>query len=218
MEINQIQLSLNSADCQERLRALTALRNYEPDVVVPLLKTKLDDPEFIVRSFVAMGLGRKQRPDAFTALLEIIQHDSDYNVRAEAANSLAMYGQPAIPYLLQMFQENDNWLIRRSILAAIMDMEEPDALLKIALIGIAESEPTVQEAAVEALGLLANSPQAQTALEKLLSLVTDQSWRIRACVAKSLRQFNNRPAKLALGQLRQDEHHRVVAAAMEALL
>lgn len=218
MEINQIQMSLKSADSQERLRALTALRNYEPDVVVPLLKTKLDDPEFIVRSFVAMGLGRKQRPDAFKALLEIIKYDSDYNVRAEAANSLAMYGQPAIPYLLQMFQENDNWLIRRSILAAIMDMEEPEALLKIALIGIAGSEPTVQEASVEGLGLLANSPQAQTALEKLLSLVSDKSWRIRACVAKSLRQFDNQSAKLALGQLRQDEHHRVVAAAMEALL
>jgi HEAT repeat protein len=218
MEINQIQMSLKSADSQERLRALTALRNYEPDVVVPLLKTKLDDPEFIVRSFVAMGLGRKQRPDAFTALLEIIQKDSDYNVRAEAANSLAMYGQPAIPYLLQMFQDNDNWLIRRSILAAIMDMEEPEALLKIALIGIAGSEPTVQEASVEGLGLLANSPQAQTALETLLSLVTEKSWRIRAGVAKGLRQFDNRPAKLALGELRQDEHHRVVAAAMEALL
>lgn len=218
MEIKQIEISLNSADSQERLRALTALRNYEPDVVVPLLKTKLDDPEFIVRSFVAMGLGRKQRPDAFAALLELIQHDRDYNVRSEAANSLAMYGQPAIPYLVQVFQGNENWLIRRSILAAIMDMGEPDALLEICLIGLAGNDPTVQEASAEALGLLGNSPKAKDALAKLLSLVTHNSWKIRYYVAKALRQFNHMQAKVALAELRVDVDRRVVAAAMEALL
>ncbi len=218
MKINQIEIALNSADSQERLRALVALRNYEPDVVVPLLKTKLNDPEFIVRSFVAMGLGRKQRPDAFAALLELMQNDSDYNVRAEAANSLAMYGKPALPHLLQMFHQNENWLIRRSILAAVMDMEEPDALWEICLAGLAGSDATVQEASVEALGLLANSVRAQEALNKLLSLCGHDSWRIRYAVAKALRQFKDVQAKVALGQLRLDQDHRVVGAAMEALL
>lgn len=218
MEINQIEAYLNSPDSQERLKALTALRNYEPDVVVPLLKTKLDDPEFIVRSFVAMGLGRKQRPDAFAALLELMQNDRDYNVRAEAANSLAMYGEPAIPHLLQLFHQSDNWLIRRSILAAIMDMNQPKVLWEICLAGLADADLTVQEASAEALGLLADSSKAKDALEKLLSMVTHDSWRIRYYVAKALRQFDNIQAKGALNQLRLDEHHRVVAAAMEALL
>ena len=218
MEIQQIEIYLNSADSQERLRALTALRNYEPDVVVPLLKTKLDDPEFIVRSFVAMGLGRKQRPDAFDALLELMQNDKDYNVRAEAANSLAMYGKASLPYLLQLFRENDNWLIRRSILAAIMDMGEPDALLEICLTGLAGSEATVQEASADALRILVDSPKAEDALEKLLSLSADESWRMRYCVAKALRHFKDDRAKAALSKLRQDENHRVVGAAMEALL
>lgn len=218
MKINEIQTSLNSADCQERLRALTALRNYDPDVVVPLLKTKITDPEFIVRSFVAMGLGRKQRPDAFTALLHLMQHDPDYNVRAEAANSLAMYGSPAVPHLVQMFQQEKNWLIRRSILAAVMDMGEPDALWKICLAGLAGSDPTVRDAAAEALGLLANSPKAPEALELLLSLVSHSAWSMRYSVAKALRQFKCNEAKTALGQLRLDQDHRVVAVALEALL
>lgn len=218
MEIKQIEISLNSSDSQERLRALTALRNYEPDAAVPLLKTKLHDPEFIVRSFVAMGLGRKQRPDAFASLLELMNNDTDYNVRAEAANSLAMYGQSAIPYLVQLFHENENWLIRRSILAAIMDMNEPEVLFEICLAGLAGADLTVQEASAQALGLLANSPKAKDALEKLLSLVTHESWHSRYYVAKALGQFDDDRAKVALSQLRLDDHHRVVAAAMEALL
>jgi HEAT repeat protein len=218
MKINQIEIALNSADSQERLRALTALRSYEPDVVVPLLKTKLNDPEFIVRSFVAMGLGRKQRPDAFAALLELMQNDSDYNVRAEAANSLALYGHSALPHLIELFQQNQNWLIRRSILAAVMDMEEPNALWEICLAGLAGSDATVQEASVEALGLLANSVKAQEALNKLLSLCAHDSWRMRYAVAKALKQFKGIQAKVALGQLRLDQNHRVVGAAMEALL
>jgi HEAT repeat protein len=218
MKINQIQVSLNSADCQERLRALTALRNYHADVVVPLLKSKVDDPEFIVRSFVAMGLGRKQRPDAFAALLELMKNDHDYNVRAEAANSLAMYGQPALPHLVQMFYDDENWLIRRSILAAVMDMREPDALWEICLAGLAGSDITVQDASVEALGLLANSAKAPEALQTLLSLMSHDSWAIRYSVAKALRQFQSTQAKVALGKLRLDTDHRVVAAALEALL
>ena len=218
MEINQIKISLNSPDSQERLRALTALRNYDPDAAVPLLKTKLHDPEFIVRSFVAMGLGRKQRPDAFAALLELMKNDSDYNVRAEAANSLALYGEAAIPYLVQLFHDNENWLIRRSILAAIMDMNEPEILFKICLIGLSGGDITVQEACAEALGLLAKSPKAEQALEKLLSLVNHKSWHFRYYIAKTLNKFDDDRAKFALSQLRQDEHHRVVAAAMEALL
>ena len=56
MEINQIQIYLESSDSQERLKALTELRNFESEIVVPLLKTRQQDPEFLVRSFVAMGL------------------------------------------------------------------------------------------------------------------------------------------------------------------
>ncbi|NEO01913.1 MAG: HEAT repeat domain-containing protein, partial [Moorea sp. SIO3I7] len=57
MDIRQIEISLKSPNAQDRLRALTALREYGSDVAVPLLTSKLKDPEFLVRSFVAMGLG-----------------------------------------------------------------------------------------------------------------------------------------------------------------
>ncbi|MEO0853122.1 MAG: HEAT repeat domain-containing protein, partial [Cyanobacteria bacterium J06648_11] len=101
MDIRQIETSLQSENSQDRLRAITALRGFEPEVAVPLLLDRLDDSEFMVRSFVAMGLGRKRSPQAYDALLQLLQADPDPNVRAEAANSLALYGEPSLPHLVR---------------------------------------------------------------------------------------------------------------------
>ncbi len=92
MGINQIQLYQTSSDSQDRLKALTELRNYDSGIAVPLLKTKQRDPEFIVHSFVAMGLGNKRTPESFQVLLEMMKNAPDYNVRAETANSLSKFG------------------------------------------------------------------------------------------------------------------------------
>ena len=218
MDISEIKVSLNSSNSQDRLKALTALREYEPDVVVPLLKSKLRDPEFLVRSFVAMGLGRKQRADAFEALLEMVKNDGDYNVRAEAANSLSLYGQAAIPYLVEAFRANDHWLIRRSIIAALMELSDPEALFEVSLIALNDQDLTVQESGIDCLGFLASSSKRAEALQELLLRVNADWWRVRLRVAKALRPFDAPEAKAALQQLRQDEDHRVVGAAMEALL
>ena len=92
--------------------------NSTPEVAAPLLLDHIKDSEFLVRSFVAMGLGRKRSPEGFTALLEMIQSDGDPNVRSEAANSLSYYGDSAVSYLRKMYEEDDHWLVRRSIIAA----------------------------------------------------------------------------------------------------
>ncbi|MGB7442395.1 MAG: HEAT repeat domain-containing protein, partial [Coleofasciculaceae cyanobacterium] len=117
MEISQIETLLNSSDSQERLKAITELRSYDSEIAVPLLLNRLQDPEFLVRSFVAMGLGRKQSEESYAALLKLMQFDRDPNVRAEAANSLSMYGEEAVLHLVKTFQQDQHWLVRRSILA-----------------------------------------------------------------------------------------------------
>ena len=57
MDLQQIQIYLQSDNPQDRMKGITALRNHEPEDVVPLLKQRIHDQEFMVRSFVAMGLG-----------------------------------------------------------------------------------------------------------------------------------------------------------------
>ncbi|NEO57278.1 MAG: HEAT repeat domain-containing protein [Okeania sp. SIO3B5] len=218
MEINQIQLYLNSSDSQERLKALTELRNYESEIAIPLLITRKRDPEFLVRSFVAMGLGNKRSPESFKILLEMMKNDQDYNVRAEAANSLSKFGEESIPHLLETFRQDDNWLVRRSILAPLIDMPFPEALYEVCLCAIAGEDLTVKEVAIHALGALAGTIKKTEALQKLLDFVSAESWMTRVRVAQALTKFEAPQAKAALSYLSKDEDHRVVGATLESSL
>lgn len=218
MELEQLQTYLNSSDSQNRLKALVELRKYDPEVAVPLLISKMQDQEFIIRSFVATGLGKKQSAESYAALLELIEFDRDYNVRAEAANSLSFYGEPSIPHLVALFHKDQNWLVRKSIFAAMGDLNAPEELLEISLEGLKDKDLTIQETAVDGLTLLAKTAKSEDALNQLLSLVNHKSWRVRARVAIALSQFNTPEAEVALTQLKQDEDYRVVGAVLETLL
>ncbi|MDJ0735018.1 MAG: HEAT repeat domain-containing protein [Nostocaceae cyanobacterium] len=218
MEIKQIQANLTNPDFQYRLKAISALKNYNAEVAVPLLLSKLHDSEFLVRSFVAMGLGKQQTSESFAGLMEIMKFDNTPNVRAEAANSLSLFGRISVSHLVMTFYQDDHWLVRRSILAALAEMECPQELFDVCIEAFKGEDFTVKEAAVDALGILANTSQQAVALSQLLTLINDESWRIRMHVAYALKNFDQPQAKAALGKLRQDTEHRVVAAALSDLL
>ncbi len=218
MDINEIETKLTSSDFSERLKAIAQLKDYEAEVAVPLLLSKIRDKQFLVRSFVAMGLGKKQTAESFAALLELIKLDRDPNVRAEAANSLSLFGPVAASHLTTLFHQDDNWLVRRSVLAALLELNCPEELFDVCSCGIQGEDLTVQEASIDGFGYLANSDKKEAALEKLLSLLKAEWWRVRVRVARALGKFEVQSAKDALVQLRQDEDHRVVGAALEALV
>jgi HEAT repeat protein len=217
MDIKEIESYLESSDPQKRLKALTELRrnDYTPEIAVPLILRRKEDKEFIIRSFVAMALGRKQTPEAYLILLEMAKFDQDYNVRAEASNSLSFYGQISIAHLLELFIQDTNWLVRISILAALFELNSPDDTLKACLYALESQEITVKEMAIDGLGLLANTIKNDPALRELLKLVDHGDWVIRAKVASSLKQFSQLEAKEALALLKRDLDHRVVASALE---
>ncbi|WP_413166713.1 HEAT repeat domain-containing protein [Capilliphycus salinus ALCB114379] len=217
MEIEQIQTYLNSSDSQQRLKGLTELRHYDSAVAVPLLMTLLADPEFLVRSFVAMGLGNKRSPESFEALEKLLKDDRDHNVRAEAANALSKYGEMAIPHLVEAFRLDESWLVRRSILAPLMEMSHPEALYQICDYGLGGDDETVREAAIDGLGTLSGTSKQTEALKQLLGLVNSESWRVRSRVALALRKFDDPQAQAALSYLKKDEDHRVVGAALEGV-
>jgi HEAT repeat protein len=211
MDIEQIKNALNDADPQQRMKGIRELRNYEPMIATPLLLNHVQDQEFLVRSFVAMGLGRKQSDAAFAALLTMMQQDQDPNVRSEAANSLSFYGEAAVPHLRAMYESDDHWLVRRSIIAAIVDLKSPQELLEICAIGLAGEDEPVMESCISALGLFGKS-------ELLLPLADDPAWRIRLQVARSLGRYDHPEAIATLSKLKGDSDHRVVGAVLESLM
>lgn len=218
MEIHQIETDLKSPDSQNRLKAIAQLNQYDSAVAVPLLTSKLHDPVFLVRSFVAMGLGKQRTTESFAALFELTKFDRDPNVRAEAANSLSLFGKVATSHLVQVFYQDDHWLVRRSILSALMEMQCSEELFDVCVCALSGEDLTVQEAAIDGFGSLAGSAKQAEALQQLLANASAESWPIRLRVAYALKRFDDPQAKAVLKNLMKDENHRVVAAALEGSL
>ena len=218
MDLDQIKTELQNPDFQYRLKAIAALKEHSPDTAVPLLTAHIQDPEFLVRTFVARELGRQKTSESFAALLQIMKLDNTPNVRAEAANSLSLFGRVSASHLVQTFFSDDHWLVRRSILPALIELECPEEVLEVCNLGLEGDDAAVQEACVDALGALVASRQSEAALSRLLTLKDSEAEYIRVRVAYALKQFDTPESKTALAQLRQDADYRVVGAAMENLV
>jgi HEAT repeat protein len=218
MDLNQIQQALQNPDFQYRLKAVQALQKQPSEIAVPILIHQLPDHEFLVRTFIAMALAKHQTDRSFQTLLEIMKFDDTPSVRAEAANSLSLFGRIALSHLTTAFIQDDHWLLRRSILAAITDMDSPIELLEICLEGLNGTDQPVQEACLAAMGSLHHSPQNTTVMEHLIERSSTPNWRTRRQIALSLRHFAHPRATHTLQQLRQDPDHRVIAATLEELL
>jgi HEAT repeat protein len=216
MELAEINTGLTNPDFQYRLKAIAALKAYDPDTAIPILIATLKDPEFLVRSFVARGLGQQQAAESFAALLEMTKFDDTPNVRAEA-NSLSLFGKVSISHLVAAFCQDDHWLVRRSILAALEELDCPAELIEVCTQALVGDDLTVQEAAIDTLSSLAASSHHQAVLAQLLALTQAPSARLRARVAHALQKFDEPQAQEALLELRQDSDHHVVAAALEDL-
>jgi HEAT repeat protein len=217
MNIPAIKASLASLDPQDRMRGLTALRHYEADVAVPLLTSRREDEEMIVRSFVAMGLGLKQNADAFATLVLILQTELDVSVRAEAASALTKYGKVAIPHVMQAFYAHPDWLMRISVLLALTAMDAPQELFQLCLAALVDPNPTVRETALECLAYLVGTTMEEDALLHLLAFARSERWQVRRQTAIALRRFADPRAAEILLQMQQDQDYRVVGTVLDGI-
>jgi HEAT repeat protein len=173
--------------------ALANLRQVPAEQAIPLLLLGLEQEGFTVRCLSCAGLGVKRNEAGWQALVEVLQHDQDPNVRAEAANALASYGlERAWPLLKAVFSRDQQWLLRCSVLAALAEQPSIPAawLLELATLAIEDTDGTVRVGGTEILG----------------RLVRDWPGDAEAHQARQLLQ-----------QLQQDPDHRVVAAALDGL-
>lgn len=213
MDIEKIESKLASEDMYDRLDAIRALSGYQAEVAIPLLLKVKKDEQFLVRSFVARELGKNKTAESFASLLEMLKFDRDTNVRAEVSNSLSLFGEISIPHLQQAFHQDDGWLVRLSILAALMELNCPDELFDVCICGIKGDDDSVKENSLSCLASLVNTDKEKEALALLLSWMDDKSWRVRLRVAQALTHFSHTSAQEALNHLKNDQDERVVEAA-----
>jgi HEAT repeat protein len=215
IDLEQIDRDLRDRALNKQKAALDRLAQLPADVAVPILSRLLDSSDFIQRRMAVMGLGNHRVEESFQLLAGVITNDLDPNVMGEAANSIVDFGARAIPLLVTLFRNTDNWLVRQSIIPLLIDTNYHAELLTIAEIAIADETQSVKEVGILALGHLLNSPVQERALSLLLDLCKDPVWRNRWRAAISLQGLQNAATTAAISQLQQDEHFRVVAAALE---
>ncbi len=189
MELETIKQNLHSEDFQYRLQAVHSLNGFPTEVALPLLLNQVKDKEFLVRSFVARELGKHQTPESFAALLELMKLDNTPNVRAEAANSLSLFGKASASHLLLTIHTDDHWLVSASILAALIELECWDELFDACCIIIHRNDQILRETGIGSLAPLAQSHRAKDALAILNQLKDDSNDRIRARVKEALAYF-----------------------------
>lgn len=200
--------AIRSGDPSRAMPALASLRQLPAPEAIPLLLIGLQQTAFAIRSLCCAGLGYKRSEQGRQALVKVLKEDPDANVRAEAANALAYYGVvEAWPLLRQTFADDDHWLVRCSILAALA--EDPTMqsawLLDLAELALADTDGTVRVGGAELLGrLLGLAPvpasaaaAAEQARERLRSLTKDPDHLV---VAAALNGLHGQPGSTVQGQ------------------
>jgi HEAT repeat protein len=213
--IEQIEINLRSKALNHRKAALDKLADCPADIAIPILQRLAQESDFGLRRLAVMGFGNHKTTASFQALQKIIADDTDANVQAEAANSIFEFGDLAITPLVQLFQKSDHWLVRQTVISLLVDTEYSEALLAIAKDAIQDETQTVKEVGILAMGQLLKSPLQDQALEILAKLAESPDWRTRWRSAIAFQHSLTPQAKKIIIKLQQDEHYRVVAAALE---
>ncbi len=215
MNLLEIQLNLASSDVQERLLAVAALRQYDAAIAVPLLASRRCDQMVLVRSFVAMGFGHQQNPEAFRFLVSMLETEVTANVRAEVASALIKYGKAAVSPIVRAFHRYPDWLMRMCILLSLSEMDSPQELFQLCLAAWVDSNLVVQETGVQCLASLVGTPLEEDALLHLLAFGQSEKWQIRRQTAIALRVFDDFRAVVRLSELQHDEEYRVVSSVLD---
>jgi HEAT repeat protein len=215
IDLEQIDRDLRGRAIDKQRAALDRLAQVPADLAIPLLARLLASTDFIQRRLAVMGLGNHRVEASFQLLTGVITSDGDPNVMGEAANAIVDFGDRSIPLLVTLFRKTDSWLVRQSIIPLLLDTNYHSELLTISEIAIADETQSVKEVGILALGHLLNSPVGERSLALLLDLCKDPVWRNRWRAAISLQGLQNPATRAAIAQLQQDEHFRVVAAALE---
>ncbi|MEM9535142.1 MAG: HEAT repeat domain-containing protein [Cyanobacteria bacterium P01_E01_bin.45] len=214
--IVHLEAELRSPAINIRKEALDELAEAPPEIALPILQRLAAEPDFALRRLAVMGFGNHPTQASFEALQAILEDEHDANVLAEAANSIFEFGDPAISILQDVYRRHDHWLVRQTVLALFTEGNRPSVLLSAAVEAIGNDNPMLKETGILALAQLADSDESQAAFETLERMARDNRWRNRWRAAIALKLFDTPDAKQLLAKLKQDEHFRVVAAALDS--
>lgn len=144
------------------LRYLNQVERCQPALLL------LSDPEVRVRRATALTLGHLADAEVIAQLGRALSHDSDWEVRRNAAKSLAIHANPAAIVPLETALEDEHWQVRKFSLQALQKIPA-DRTLPALIKALTDENSDVRRDAAIALGILKN----QAALNPLQQALDD---------------------------------------------
>jgi len=201
---------LQSPNSRDRLLALVSLRKLEPEEAVPLILKVINDENLQIRSMAVFALGLKQTDACLPVLLEILETETDYGIRADAAGALGyLKDVRAFEPLQRAFYEDTEWLVRFSAAVSLGNLGDPrahDVLIK----ALSAEETVVHQGAIAALGEICD-PRC---VEHILKFAQTEDWLTRQRLAEALGNLPHPKSLPALNYLSKDSHPNVSASAV----
>ncbi len=213
--LESIKINLRSSKVIERKSALDELAEFPADIAIPILEALATEKDFALRCLAMMGFGNHPTESSFQTLKNALEREQDSSVLAEAANSIFEFGERSIAPLQQLFDRTSHWLVRQTVVYILVEVDDPAVLLDIATKAIQDDIQTTKEIGILALSRLLDTSLQQQAFDLFTQLARDSDWRTRWRTAIALTVSDEPQAKQILAKLKQDEHYRVVAAALE---
>ena len=213
VSLEEISAQLESSNSRDRLMALVSLRKASAQEALPLIKKVLYDEMLPVRSMAIFALGIKPTEESYPLLVDLLESDSDYGVRADAAGALGYLADArAFEPLVRAFYEDTQWLVRFSAAVSLGNLKDIRAK-EVLLEALNSNEIVLQQAAITALGEI----QAVDTVDDILRFAASDDWLIRKQLAEALSNLKSEKSLSALRFLAKDSHPQVNQAATLAL-
>lgn len=166
-----------------------------------------------VRMPALLALGKLRETNALSPLLEILRHDPDNQMRANAAEALGrLGGAEAIPHLETAYRKDRNREVRTKALGSLAQLTGPSRTEFF--INAFETDPISRAALARTLGRI-GTPEAVTALLKALN---EGGWSDRRALIEALGDAgDSRAIEPLMNILEKERDNTKRAAAASAL-
>jgi HEAT repeat protein len=202
---------LSSESHGDRIRGVNQLRELDKSIAYELVQTAIKDKNTRVR-YAAVSLMDTIGDIDLVKSLEVLRNclqDAEYDVKAAAADALGgLKLAEALPELIDLYHQTEEWLLKLSIVAALGSMQDQRAMPLFAE-ALESTVELIRMTAVQAIGDMCDP----AGVDLLAKVVAEPDAQIRFRVAEALGKIGGEQAQGLLQQMANDADPQVAEQA-----
>lgn len=212
-DLQQLLAELENPDPARRRAACVELASRREPASIPAVESATRDPVPAVRSVALAALRALRGKEALPRLFEVLEQDSNAEVRWRAAIELEAVGaHQAVPALIQALKDRSP-LVRSGAAEALKGIPDPRAVEPL-IRTLHDKDTAARRAAAEGLGLIGD----RSAVRPLMRALFIHDFQTRRRAAKSLQQLKDPASGPALVQALNDWDPQIRNTATSALI